>query len=371
MSGLSKTVSKTADRTKSRPARAAAATIKPASRSAHGTASTKRAGKPANGKSAAPKTAAKPIIASKPARPPRDYSIAAVARTLDLLEALASIGPAPLATVADAAGCTRTAGFRLLRTLQSRGFAIQDEARGVWRLGARWTALGQAAETQGALAATAMPFMNELAKLCGENVYLHVRDGQAGETMAIMQADPGLRVYTEVGKRRPLHAGPFRLLLAHAPEAVQTQVLAQKLPRFTPATRTDPAWIAADLQRIRARGYLITADEVVPGAVSVTVPVRDASGAVVAALCISAASLRMRAPRPRALVPMVAEAAAKLSRGLGRRDTPSDAVTSPHTTTLQSSADMQNAGLQVTTPRPNGHGNGHALPHPATHLALT
>ena len=42
------------------------------------------------------------------------------------------------AAVADAARCTRTAGFRLLRTLQSRGFAIQDEARGVWRLGARW-----------------------------------------------------------------------------------------------------------------------------------------------------------------------------------------------------------------------------------------
>src|SRR5271156_5509066 len=221
-------------------------------------------------------------------------------------------------TIADAARCTRTAGFRLLRTLQSRGFAIQDEARGVWRLGARWTALGHAAENQGALAATAMPYMNELAKACGENVYLHGRDGQMGETVAIMQADPGLRVYGEVGKRQPLHAGPYRLLLAHAPEAVQTQVLAQKLPRFTPATRTDPAWIAADLQRIRARGYLVTADEISPGAVSVTVPVRDASGQVVAALCVSAASLRMRPPRPRALVPVAAEAAARLSRGLGR-----------------------------------------------------
>lgn len=350
MPSLSKSASKTASRAKTRPRRAEAAAIKPAA--------TKRAAK------AAPANSAKP---SKPARPPRDYSIAAVARTLDLLEALASIGPAPLATVADAARCTRTAGFRLLRTLQQRGFAIQDEARGVWRLGARWTALGQAAETQGALAATAMPFMNELAKLCGENVYLHVRDGQAGETMAIMQADPSLRVYTEVGKRRPLHAGPFRLLLAHAPEAVQTQVLAQKLPRFTPATRTDSAWIAADLQRIRARGYLITADEVIPGAVSVTVPVRDASGVVIAALCVSAASLRMRAPRPRALVPMVAEAAAKLSRGLGRRDTATDTIAAPQTTSLPASSDMQSASPQLHTPRPNGHANG----HPASQLALT
>src|SRR3954466_6897086 len=84
--------------------------------------------------------------------PARDYSIAAVDRALDLLEALARTGPAPLAVLAESAGCTRTAGFRLLRTLQSRGFAIQDESRGLWRLGARWSVLGRAASEQGALA---------------------------------------------------------------------------------------------------------------------------------------------------------------------------------------------------------------------------
>lgn len=297
-----------------------------------------------------------PATSPKPARPARDYSIAAVDRTLDLLEALAVIGPAPLAAIADAAKCTRTTGFRLLRTLQGRGFAIQDEARGVWRLGARWSALGQAAENQGALAATALPFMNELAKACGENVYLHVRDGQMGETIAIIQADPGLRVYSEVGRRRPLHAGPYRLLLAHAPEAVQTQVLAQKLPRFTPATRTDPTWIAADLQRIRARGYLITADEIAPGAVTVAVPVRDASGQVVAALCVSAASLRMRPPRPRALVPTLADAAAKLSHALGRRGQAEDALPLPPTTGLRIGA-----GLQLHTSPSKGPLNGHGV----------
>lgn len=247
----------------------------------------------------------------------RDYSIAAVDRALDLLEALARTGPAPLAVLAEAAGCTRTAGFRLLRTLQARGFAIQDEARGLWRLGARWSVLGRAAAEQGALAATAMPLLASLGKASNENVYLRVRDGMESETVAIYQTDPVLRIYTEVGKRLPLHAGSSRLLLAYAPEAVQTQVLAQRLPRFTPATRTDSAWIAADLQRIRTRGYLVTSDEIVAGAVSVAAPVRDASGQVVAALSISAPSMRMRPPRPRALVPVVVDAANKLSQALG------------------------------------------------------
>ncbi len=248
---------------------------------------------------------------------PRDYSIAAVDRTLDLLEALARLGPASLAALAEAAGCTRTAGFRLLRTLQGRGFAIQDEARGLWRLGARWGVLGRAASEQGALAAAAMPFLAALGKATGENVYLRVREGMESETVAIYQTDPTIRMYSEVGKRGPLHAGSSRILLAFAPEAVQTQLLAQRLNRFTPATRIDPTWIAADLQRIRTRGYLITSDEVVAGAVGIACPVHDAVGSVVAVLHISAPSMRMRPPRPRALLPQVMDAAAKLSEALG------------------------------------------------------
>jgi IclR family transcriptional regulator, KDG regulon repressor len=248
---------------------------------------------------------------------PRDYNIAAVDRTLDLLEALARLGPASLAALAESSGCTRTAAFRLLRTLQGRSFAIQDEARGLWRLGARWSALGRAASEQGALAATAMPFLAALGKATGENVYLRVRDGMESETVAIYQTDPAIRMYTEVGKRGPLHAGSSRILLAFAPEAVQTQLLAQRLNRFTPATRIDATWIAADLQRIRTRGYLITSDEVTAGAVGIAAPVRDAAGSVVAALHISAPSMRMRPPRPRNLLPQVIEAATKLSQALG------------------------------------------------------
>src|SRR5258708_19226581 len=125
------------------------------------------------------------------ATPARDYSIAAVGRALDLLEALSRIGPAPLAALADTARCTRTAGFRLLRTLEARGFAIQDEARGMWRLGARWGVLGRAAVEQGALAATAMPFLAALGKTSGENVHLRIRDGLQTQPIAIHHPHPG------------------------------------------------------------------------------------------------------------------------------------------------------------------------------------
>jgi IclR family KDG regulon transcriptional repressor len=247
----------------------------------------------------------------------RDASLAAVDHALDLLDALARLSPAATATLEREIHCPHATALRLLAALQARGFVIRATKQDHWQLGPRWDVLQRAAHSQGALAAASMPFLEALAKATGENVYLRARDGQEAETIAVYQADPVLRVYTEVGKRGPLHAGPARLLLAHAPEPVQTQVLSQRLPRFTPATRTDPTWIAADLQRLRMRGYLITADEVNAGAASVSAPVRDASGQVVAVLILSAPSMRLKPPRPRQLLPQVLDAAAQLSRALG------------------------------------------------------
>ena len=257
------------------------------------------------------------------------YSIAAVERSLDLLEALARIGPAPLAGLAAETGCTRTAAFRLLRTMEARGFAIQDGPRGPWRLGARCGSLGNAAAAQGALAAAATPIMATLGGICGETIYLRVRDGVESETIAVHRPHRALRIYTEVGRRRPLHAGPSRLLLAYAPDAVRRQVLAMRLPRFTPSTRTAIDWIVADLERIRARGWLLTTEEVEPGAVSIAAPVRDGTGQVTAILFIGAPLLRLRPSRARSLLPAVLRAAEELSASLGAPAAPVSAAKAP------------------------------------------
>ena len=260
-----------------------------------------------------------PVKQAKPApeTPARGAGMAGVEQAFDLLDALARLGPASQAALERASGCSQPLTERLLAVLEARGLAVHGQAGQSWQLGPRWNVFQRAAQSQGALAAASMPYLEALGKATGENIYLRVRNGMEAETIAVYQADPTLRVYTENGKRGPLHAGPSRLLLAHAPEAVQTQVLSQRLPRFTPATRTDPTWIAADLHRLRQRGYMITADEVNAGAASVSAPVRDASGQVIAVLILSAPSMRLKPPRPRQLLPQVMEAAAQLSRALG------------------------------------------------------
>jgi DNA-binding IclR family transcriptional regulator len=246
-----------------------------------------------------------------------DYGIAAVDRALDLVAALTRLGPATLSQLALETGCTRVTAFRILHTLQARGLVLQDGRRGPWQLGTGWQACARAAGSQRALAKAAAPEMTRLAAAVQETVYLSVRDGQEREVVAIQRGDPNVHVYTTVGQRAPLHAGPGRLLLAYAPAALQRSVLATRLPRLTPATRTDPVGINAELPRIRARGWLITTEEMHVGAVSISTGVRDRSGEVVAVLTIASPLTRMRAPRPHTLLTPLIAAGETLGRALG------------------------------------------------------
>ena len=247
----------------------------------------------------------------------RNYSVAAVDRALYLMEIMGRLGPSPLATLAQAAGCTRPMAFRILRTLEQRGFSRQDGSRGLWWLGARSITIGRAATAQGVLAAEAQPILASLAKISGENTYLMMREGTMSRILAVHQADPGLWLHETVGQIRQLHAGPGRLLLAHAPAAIKKLALSERLARLTPHTKTDPARILADLSRIRARGYLLTVQEVHEASIDIAAPVWERRGDLLAVLFMTASTLRLAPVQAPSLVPTLLEHAARLSLTLG------------------------------------------------------
>jgi DNA-binding IclR family transcriptional regulator len=244
------------------------------------------------------------VVSPSAMQPSRDYRIEVVDRTLDVLEALREIGPAALSDLAARAGCTRTAAFRLLRTLQLRGYAVQDEGRGAWRLGVRFPALGQASISQRALPVTANPLLHEAAVATGENVYLLQRNGMETEAeVTTVQPPPEpVRRYATLGTRLPLHAGPCRLLMAAAPIALQARLLSQKLTRVAPGTRTDRGWLMAELPRLRTRESLVTMEELFEGAGELAVPMRDASGQICAVVSILSPAFRVRPARQKELL---------------------------------------------------------------------
>lgn len=274
-----------------------------------------------------PETVSLPVPSSQPATPAAptaDYTLAGVDRALALLEIIAHKGPIVLAEAAAQAGCSRPTAFRLLHTLAARGYAQQDGARGAWRLGPRIGGLREAASDQTALHHYLRPKLEALARGCGEVVHLYERAGVVARPNLVASPDPSMARFVPPDLISPLHAGVGRLLLAHAPETVQAQVLAQPLPRFTANTITEPKRIAADLARIRARGWLQTDGEVEAGCLSLSVPVRDSHGAVVAGLAVVGPALRLRPARMRDFLAPLRATAAAITRTLGGKPEESD-----------------------------------------------
>jgi len=89
-----------------------------------------------------------------------------------------------------------------------------------------------------------------------------------------------------------------------------------ELDRFTAATITDPAALGAELERVRARGWAVDAEEVEEGVYCLGAAVRDHRRQAVAAISVAGPAYRVRAKADQA-GPLVAETAAAISRRLG------------------------------------------------------
>ena len=206
--------------------------------------------------------------------------------------------------------------LRMLRTLEHRGM-VQKSPKGGFRLGNAILVLGTAASTQVDLVRIASPIMEDVGQKVNETVQLRIIDNSEALCIAKVEPSRDLRVHAMIGRRRPLHAGSSKVLLAFLPPQVQQQMFPGQLDRFTPRTITHPVRLAAQLQTIRNAGYCISRGEVSEQLVSVAVPVLAFDGSAVAALNIAAPAFRTQESDLQRFVALLRDASKQISTGLG------------------------------------------------------
>jgi len=135
-----------------------------------------------------------------------------------------------------------------------------------------------------------------------------------------LESAHSLRLFTETGRRVPVHCtSSGKVLLAYLPEARRQALLraAAPLTPLTPHTITDPSQLAAELDRVRRRGWAEAVNEREVGVASIAAPVRDTGGEVIAAISIGVPLARCSVMALRRLAPVIMEAAEAASRRLG------------------------------------------------------
>ncbi|MGQ0543859.1 MAG: IclR family transcriptional regulator [Betaproteobacteria bacterium] len=250
----------------------------------------------------------------------RDGSIKSVLKGLDILEHLAAAGgPVSVSQVGRAKGFHVTTAHRLLRTLALRGYVAQEPGNHAYRLGSRVLQLGRAYLESLDVVAIARPRLEALRDALGETTHLAVySDGEAVELAQAPSQQP-ISVSIRPGQRSPAYCTALgKVLLAGLPPAELQRFLRQaRLDRRAPRTITDPRALERELERVRSRGWAIDEEEFAAKLCCVAVPVRDASGATVAALSVAMPEMRYRTARVAHWTRRLARTALDISRELG------------------------------------------------------
>lgn len=204
-------------------------------------------------------------------------------KAVSVLRALEERGPLGLFDLQQAVGLPRATAHRLAVALEQHGLVRRD-GEGRFELGLGLVGLGKAAAERLPVAMAARPAMEALRDRTGESVQLYVLEGSGRRCVVSLQSTHGLRWIVPEGALLPLDRGSAgRVLTADSPRR--------------------SAWVESVEEREK-------------GVASVSAPVFDGSGTLVAALSVSGPVERLTRAPGKLLGRIVVSAAADISTRL-------------------------------------------------------
>jgi len=255
--------------------------------------------------------------------PPRDRQfVQSLERGLSVIRALSAPEPQTLSDVARATGLTRAASRRFLLTLQQLGYVHLDGTR--FQLTPQVLELGYAYLSSLTLPEVAQPHLEKLVDEIHESSSVSVLDGTDVVYVARVPTRRIMRVAISVGTRFPAYATSMgRVLLAGLePEALADVLDRTELMALTPETIHEAGALHAELDRVRDDGYALVDQELEAGLRSIAAPIRGRSGAVVAAINVSAHATRPVEDVIDTLLPPLLATAGAIERDLAAATAP-------------------------------------------------
>ncbi len=231
-------------------------------------------------------------------KPP--YSIDSVDNALRILQTLRDSGQVRVSDVAAELGIARSTAHRLLAMLVYRDFAVQAEDRS-YRPGPAIAAEPLRGEPAQRLRQAMRPHMEALCDQVAETINLVVRLGTQTRFLHTVESAQVLRVGDRQGTVLPAwKTSGGKALLAELPDVQLTALLRGAAGRppegMTAAERRS---LVNELRLVRDQGYAENIQESESGVCAIGLCLRDKTGDPVAALSVSAPSVRYTPDRSR------------------------------------------------------------------------
>ncbi len=246
---------------------------------------------------------------------PSSRPVASVARALAVLDALAE-GPSELGTneIARQTRINASTVSRLLATLVTAGLVEHVASNGRYRLGMRLVQLGNAVLERLDLRELARPHLEALVEATDETATLSVPGERFAVTVDFIQSPSSVQSVARVGRPSVAHAtATGKVMLAFG----EVDLPDGPLEAYTERTITGRRELAAEVERVRERGWAQTTGEREEGLNAVAFPVWDDQGRLAAIVGVQGPAPRFGPKAMRPAVEFLAERAAGISSALG------------------------------------------------------
>lgn len=248
------------------------------------------------------------------------YSVPAIHRTLDIIEALVEQRTLTVSEVNRRFKIPKSSAYAILHTLKSRGYVDKDEMDR-YSLGLRLFSLGNALIEGLDVRKIAYSLLKELTEEVQLTGHIAIQDGEYAVYIEKREVLGSVRLTTWLGRRVHLHSTAIgKALLAFLPEE-EVDLIGGKRPllRLTAKTITSPALLKKELAKVRAHGYAVGNEENEIGVRAVAAPIFNDAGRVVAAVNLGASTLHLRAEDVPRLGALVRQYSLRMSERLGYR----------------------------------------------------
>jgi len=224
-----------------------------------------------------------------------------------------------IADLARALELPPTTTLRIMTTLTLEGFARKDGNQ--FFLGPLLIALGSTALGSNDIRTVAVPILERLSRTTDETAHVAVPCGHKALIAAVCDSPHPLRAASRPGTLAELHCSSTgKIFLAFLFRDHLGEILAATPPdKKTPNTLTTEAALLPELDLTRERGYGMDNEEYFPGVRCLAAPIFGSSGDVVAAIGITASTVRFTVDKIASIGRQVQDAAREVSLGIGGR----------------------------------------------------
>ena len=250
----------------------------------------------------------------------QEKTVQTIDRAIDIIELLS--------TEKDGMGVTdigkrldlhKSTVHRLLNALAERGYIEKEPKHGYYKIGLKFIEITSLYLNKLELKTEAQPYLRRLAEIAGQPVHLAILDGGEAVYIEKIEALNSMRMYSQIGKRVPVHCSAIGKVLLSGLEKNSIDALLDKyefvsLTKNTIITKKE---LVRQVQDVRKLGFAVDDEEHEQGVRCIAAPVYDYTGKIIAAVSVSGDKRIIEKNKDEEISMYVIGAAGEISKRMG------------------------------------------------------